>query len=244
MADWAITGDELRVILEITDELTGGGGLQGLDRVIGKVAALVPYERCVLLHQRGGGDRASTLRFEFPEARCAVSPSIERYLRYFDKSEVFHNAFVWSAGSRAAEEGDLRIPHFIARTGLRYGVAGSAGSTDAGGTQTATLVQLHYAPEQFDSKQLFFVSIAASHLHAYLVNAAAALCVPRAQCTLTSKEREVLHWVVEGKTSWEIGRIVSMSERTVKFHLRNIYSKLNVANRAQAVTTAGRLGLI
>ena len=244
MADWTITADELRVILDITHESTAGGGLQGLDRVVGKVAALVPFKCCVLLHQRGGEDRASTLRFEFPMARCSVSPSIELYLQYFQKMEALHNAFVWCVGSHLAEKGDLRIPHFIARTGLRYGVAGSADSIDAGGIPSATLIQLHYPRERFEAKQLFFISIAASHLHAYLVSATAALCAPRAQCTLTSKEREVLHWVVEGKTSWEVGRILSMSERTVKFHLRNIYAKLNVANRAQAVTTASRLGLI
>jgi LuxR family transcriptional regulator, quorum-sensing system regulator SolR len=244
MAEWVMTADELRVILDITHESTAGGGLRGLDRLVGKVATLVPFKLCVLLHQRGGDDRASTLRFEFPEGRCSVSPSIQHYLPYFQKLEALHNAFLWCAGSRTAADGDLRILHFIARTGLSYGVAGSADSTDGAGIPSATLIQLDYPPEQFESKQLFFIGIVASHLHAYLVNVATALCVPRTPCALTSKERDVLHWVVEGKTSWEVGRILSMSERTVKFHLRNIYSKLNVANRAQAVTSASRLGLI
>jgi LuxR family transcriptional regulator, quorum-sensing system regulator SolR len=58
---------------------------------------------------------------------------------------------------------------------------------------------------------------------------------------LTNKERDVLKWVGEGKTSWEIGRIMYTSERTVKFHLKNVYAKLNVSNRAQAVAVFNRL---
>ncbi|WP_257819709.1 helix-turn-helix transcriptional regulator [Burkholderia glumae] len=60
----------------------------------------------------------------------------------------------------------------------------------------------------------------------------------------TRKESEVVKWVVEGKTAWEIGRILCMSERTVKFHLTNVYEKLRVTNRAQAVAKVSRLGLI
>lgn len=61
---------------------------------------------------------------------------------------------------------------------------------------------------------------------------------------LTSREREVLKWVTQGKTSWETGKILSITERTVKFHLNNTYHKLNVTNRTQAITTALNHGLI
>jgi LuxR family quorum-sensing system transcriptional regulator CciR len=50
--------------------------------------------------------------------------------------------------------------------------------------------------------------------------------------------------VIEGKTSWEIGKILATSERTVKFHLKNVYAKLNVCNRAQAVAVVNRLNLL
>jgi DNA-binding CsgD family transcriptional regulator len=61
---------------------------------------------------------------------------------------------------------------------------------------------------------------------------------------LTGREREVLHWTAEGKGCWETGSIVGISERTVKFHLHNIYRKLNVVNRAQAVAKATRGNLL
>lgn len=60
----------------------------------------------------------------------------------------------------------------------------------------------------------------------------------------TQRERDVLQWLALGKTNWEIGMILGISERTVKFHLNNVFQKLGVANRAQAVLQANRLGLI
>jgi DNA-binding CsgD family transcriptional regulator len=62
--------------------------------------------------------------------------------------------------------------------------------------------------------------------------------------SLTGREQEVLHWTAKGKGCWEIGLIVGISERTVKFHLQNIYRKLNVVNRAQAVAKAAENKLL
>ncbi|QQN29072.1 helix-turn-helix transcriptional regulator [Pseudomonas syringae group genomosp. 3] len=61
---------------------------------------------------------------------------------------------------------------------------------------------------------------------------------------LTLRELEVLQWARDGKTAWEISIIRDVSESTVKYHLKTIYSKLGVANRAQAVGEALCRGLI
>lgn len=57
---------------------------------------------------------------------------------------------------------------------------------------------------------------------------------------LTSREREVLHWLGRGKTSWDIASILRISERTVNFHVGNIMQKLDVSSRAQAVSEGVR----
>lgn len=62
--------------------------------------------------------------------------------------------------------------------------------------------------------------------------------------SLTPKERSVLGWASEGKTVWEISKILSVSESTIKFHLQNMYKKLGVSNRAQAIAIASRMHLI
>lgn len=61
---------------------------------------------------------------------------------------------------------------------------------------------------------------------------------------ITPREKEVLDWVKIGKSSWEISMILSVSERTVKFHLSNVYQKLGVHCRVRAVARAIKLGII
>lgn len=61
---------------------------------------------------------------------------------------------------------------------------------------------------------------------------------------LSNKEREVLTWVATGKTDSDISDILSISEHTVDFHLRNIYRKLDANDRMLAVIKALSYGLI
>jgi DNA-binding CsgD family transcriptional regulator len=61
---------------------------------------------------------------------------------------------------------------------------------------------------------------------------------------LTSKERQCLQWCKEGKTNWEIGVILSISEKTVEFHLSKAMRKLGAGNRMSAVIIGIKRGLI
>ncbi len=62
--------------------------------------------------------------------------------------------------------------------------------------------------------------------------------------TLSSREVEVLQNVAEGKSNKEVAAELTISEKTVKAHLRSIFRKLEVSDRAQAVATAMRKGLV
>jgi LuxR family quorum sensing-dependent transcriptional regulator len=61
---------------------------------------------------------------------------------------------------------------------------------------------------------------------------------------LSPRERETLQWTAEGKTDWEIGEIMGISEHGVDSHLRGVRTKLRTRNRAQSVAEGFRLGLI
>lgn len=61
---------------------------------------------------------------------------------------------------------------------------------------------------------------------------------------LSDREIEVLQQVAEGKSNKEVAGILTISEKTVKAHLRSIFRKLEVSDRAQAVATAMRKGLV
>jgi DNA-binding CsgD family transcriptional regulator len=61
---------------------------------------------------------------------------------------------------------------------------------------------------------------------------------------LTPRELEVLRWTMDGKTAWEAGAILGISERTAVLHISNATRKLGCNNKHQAVLKALRLGLI
>nr|WP_281720572.1 LuxR C-terminal-related transcriptional regulator [Nitrosomonas nitrosa] len=61
---------------------------------------------------------------------------------------------------------------------------------------------------------------------------------------LSPRELMVLEWMKQGKTNWEISRIIGVTERTVRFHIEGIFSKLDVGSRTQAVACAIEHGLL
>ncbi len=60
---------------------------------------------------------------------------------------------------------------------------------------------------------------------------------------LTEREAEIMAWVAMGKTNPEIGSILNISGFTVKNHMQRIFQKLNVLNRAQAVSKINQVAL-
>jgi len=62
--------------------------------------------------------------------------------------------------------------------------------------------------------------------------------------TLTTREKEVLSLVAQGSNNQEIADKLFVREVTVKTHLNNIFKKLNVSNRTQAVLLAMQLKII
>ncbi|MNE65338.1 Regulatory protein SdiA [compost metagenome] len=81
-------------------------------------------------------------------------------------------------------------------------------------------------------------------LHAYDVYD----CLKRSEMaptrTLTRRELEVIRWTAQGKTSAEIGQILSLSDHTVNAYMNNAIKKLDCVNRTQLVAKAIRSKLI
>jgi DNA-binding NarL/FixJ family response regulator len=61
---------------------------------------------------------------------------------------------------------------------------------------------------------------------------------------LTRRELEILRLVADGHSNAQLARMLWVTEQTVKFHLSNIYRKLDVANRTEASRWAQRHGLL
>jgi len=64
--------------------------------------------------------------------------------------------------------------------------------------------------------------------------------LPAPGIQLTAKEGEVMEWLRQGKSAWEVAKILGRSEHTVKNQMRNIYCKLGVRNRVDALQSTFR----
>src|SRR4029079_2907140 len=64
------------------------------------------------------------------------------------------------------------------------------------------------------------------------------------QETLTPREIEVLQHVAEGNRNRDIAELLSITEETVKMHIKHIMEKLGASDRTQAVSIAVRRGII
>lgn len=88
-----------------------------------------------------------------------------------------------------------------------------------------------------------FLKILVPHLHRAIININHKEMTDRESDQILSlREMEILKWVSKGKTNCEIAMILGISSFTVKNHIANILSKLNVSNRAQALDKAISLG--
>jgi DNA-binding NarL/FixJ family response regulator len=83
----------------------------------------------------------------------------------------------------------------------------------------------------------------ASRALAYFAGAPATGRAARPFPELTDREVEVLQMVAEGQNNLDIARRLHLSEKTVRNHVSNIFTKLRVGDRAQAVVRARRAGL-
>lgn len=67
---------------------------------------------------------------------------------------------------------------------------------------------------------------------------------PMEPCPLTDREQEILRLVAAGATNQEVARQLWITQQTVKFHLANVYRKLDVSNRTAACHYAHVSGLV
>ncbi len=101
-------------------------------------------------------------------------------------------------------------------------------------------------PRDVDELQRLVADLQLFAVHAQ--DTALRLLVPPGQQldrpALTPRELDALRWTMDGKTAWEVGAVLGITERTVVFHVTNAMRKLGCVNKQQAVLKALRLGLI
>lgn len=116
------------------------------------------------------------------------------------------------------------------------------GQRDVNG-QTATFFAFCRVPQALDARFRRALDALTPHLHRAFTQLVIAERVEAngirlGERMLTEREAEILRWVQDGKSNFEIGQQLNISPLTVKNHVQKILRKLNVQNRAQAVARA------
>jgi LuxR family quorum-sensing system transcriptional regulator SolR len=128
--------------------------------------------------------------------------------------------------------------------GLRYGRAQSI--RDFNGTVgMLTLARSHEPITETELEAKRFKMVWLTQVaHLSMSRCLTTQILPEADTKLSRREIAVLRWTADGKTAGEISCILNISERTVNFHINNVITKLNAANKTSAAIKAALLGLL
>jgi LuxR family quorum-sensing system transcriptional regulator SolR len=246
----AVTLRELEILVQLIDELrTATSVVKGIEKLLSSLTGLMSFEHCLLLHERQTATGAITYRREYSvrygapatEVHAGIDmTSVDPYLEHVVKTSRLERAFMWTSKETTSCATPTVGAMFPERLASRRGIGGLISIGDQN-EKSVTLLLLQHPAEVFNDKHLAVVNAIMRSTHDSLRNSGEFSEEPSVFANLTAQEAKVMRWVVEGKTSWEVGMILSISERTVKFHLANIYTKLNVANRVQAVSLFSRV---
>lgn len=176
-----------------------------------------------------------------------------QFLRDFDYLDILTNSpafstlrrsitpIVWASDSLQSSRPDEQmeqIRQFLAQYNLTAGVILPVHSAD--GERAAVMLmgpRGKLSLEELSELNLFII-------HAYDVYDKLANKKITHEKPLTTREIEVLQWAANGKTSGEIGSILSISDHTVNTYMNAAMRKLDCVNRTQLVAKALRLHLI
>jgi DNA-binding CsgD family transcriptional regulator len=92
--------------------------------------------------------------------------------------------------------------------------------------------------------KLHRLNVLASQFHVAFTDISQGARLARVPVQLSRREKDCLSWTAQGKSSWDIGMILNISENTVNFHVKNAMRKLATTSRTVAVVKSIRLNLI
>lgn len=239
-----ITHRDLCAVIRVLDLFARCNAPDELQIALARATALLPYSAalCALGDTRSHAVTAAVMHgFPLDCLRLYLEEQLQREdTRLAASLELGHAHFHSTLADGA---GNPRVS-LLER---RFGVLGreSACGVFVGPDGTGTYLHLARPLEPPHPRHLKAIDLLMPHLHRAMLRIAPRAAAPAGlPPALTERERAVLRWVVDGKTNWEIAKILRVAEATVKFHLANIFRKLDVVNRGHAVAKALQLGLL
>ncbi|MCV3244032.1 LuxR family quorum-sensing system transcriptional regulator CciR [Mesorhizobium robiniae] len=150
----------------------------------------------------------------------------------FRWSEVYNDA--------STTEDERRVFDEAATFGLRSGISIPLHRPD-GSFAVVSFAQVY--DQDFRNIAVTYLELVALYFHLRIAEFVLSSCA-KGPFGLSPREKECISWVARGKTSWEIGKILDISDNTVNFHIKNVMRKLDVASRTVAAIKAVNNGII
>jgi LuxR family transcriptional regulator len=133
----------------------------------------------------------------------------------------------------------------LQQQGLQHGWSQAIHDEETGLRSILSLARSHCPISAYELyEHLGFSVFISRHLHALAIAMQPRKPVRPQAPPLSRRELEVLKLSADGKTAYEISRILSLSERTVNFHVHRAIEKFGVNNKIAAVIAAARSGAI
>lgn len=252
---------ELLQIIEVSHRCLAVESYDDLRAIITTIENITSLERAVLctVDAREDGALEHYVNHSFGEewghlytahGFDRVDPVL-RHARLAQGTIRWRDAFV---GAGEVQGASSQASAFFSEAARDFGlVDGIAYACRSRTSQAQTILSLASREERDSERAIELVSTVGPHLHeAYdrlrqrdrAAVGAAALPPGTAGVALSPREKEILAWTQDGKTYWEIGQIIGISQRTVKYHFARIKAKLDVVSVSHAVAKAMRLGLL
>lgn len=237
-----VSKKELLRIIDIINNLATCSGIAEFNTILKRLGSLIPYEASLCAYGNVPSHTVERIvARDFPveylhhylnDGRFLQSPCIKKSFTVKRAHFCSIERGFGDAKKETAVSFDGHSPPLPALSNLMTDTAGHA-----------TFFCLTDSSERPHPRHLHMVDILMPHLHHAMcrLNRAG---VSRRPPALTGRETEVLKWTAEGKTNWEISKILNISEATVKFHLANIFRKLDAVGKGHAVAKALQLGIL
>lgn len=236
----------MRVLVECTSVQTADQFARVVD---GSLQAVLPHEAMLCGIggiSRHGNELRKILNFNYPleyfeplrDADGRLDSPLMKRWRDTQEPQLFQGG----RDDHAYPAEWVRLFHkYDLRNTLAHGVL------DVGGVFSSFFI-VSRMPGEVGPDHAFLLKLLTPHLHFALARVLTTvgeyqgkLCKSRKALSL--RQREILHWLHEGKTNWEIARILGLSELNVKYHIDQIFLKLEVRSRAQAVAKGRELAM-
>ena len=236
------TKKELADLLDIIQACVQSRSEADVMRVVARIKRLLSADNAVCaLGDASTGRLSKILNLDYPDEwggiyigeRLYTKDPVIRFNYKFFKTHRWSEALHLFNGK---DQTDLmnRATDF----GLNYGISSGVNGERCRGS----IFSFSARQDRFEGRHKEILDMLTPHVHQALIRPSER--APGDCKGLSAREKEVLVWMKEGKTNWEISLILRISERTVKFHVQNIERKLNAVNKAHAIAIAFGSGLV